>query len=208
MHHQESLPSRVVFYGCSSPISERDLIQLTMFSMSLNTPIKNKDYDRRIRRFWFSHSVVSNSMDCSTPVFPVHHQLPELTQTHVHQVGDAIQPSHSLSSPFPPSVFASIRVFSKESVLCIRWPKYWSFSFNISPSSEYSGLISFRINWFDLLAIQGTLKCLLQHHSSKLSVLQCSAFFTVQFSHSYMTTGKTIPLTIQDLCQQSNVSTF
>ena len=96
---------------------------------------------------------------------------------------------------FPPSIFPSIRVFSNESALCIRWPKYWSFSFNISPSNEYSGLISFRLDWLDLLAIQGTLKSLLQHHSSKASVPQCSAFFIVQLSHPYMTTGKTILLT-------------
>ena len=95
----------------------------------------------------------------------------------------------------PPSIFPSIRVFSNESVLPIRWPKYWSFSLSISPSNEYSGLISFRIDWFDLLAVQGTLKSLLQHHSSKASILQCSAFFMVQLSHPYMTTGKTIALT-------------
>ena len=94
-----------------------------------------------------------------------------------------------------PSVFPSIRVFSKESVLCIRWPKYWSFNFSISPSNEYSGLISFRMDWLDLLAVQGTLKSLLQHHSSKASVLQCSAFFMVQLSHPHVTTGKTIDLT-------------
>ena len=95
----------------------------------------------------------------------------------------------------PPSIFPSIRVFSKESVLCLRWPKYWSFSFSISPSNEYSGLISFRMDWLNLLAVQGILKSLLQHHSSKLSILQHSAFFTVQLSHPYMTTGKTIALT-------------
>ena len=95
----------------------------------------------------------------------------------------------------PPSIFPSIRVFSNESVLPIRWPKYWSFSFSISPSNEYSGLISFRMDWFDLLAVQGTLKSLLQHHSSKASILQCSTFFVVQHSHPYMTTGKTIALT-------------
>ena len=135
-------------------------------------------------------------MDCSTPGFPVHHQLPELAQTHVHQVGDAIQPFHPLSSLLhPPSIFPSIRVFSKESVLCIRWPKYWSSSSSISPSNEYSGLISFRMNWLDLLAVQGTLKSLLQHHSSKASILQHSTFFIVQLSHPYMTTGKTIALT-------------
>ena len=129
--------------------------------------------------------------DCSTPGLPVHHQLPESTQTHVHWVGDAIQPSHPLSSLLLlPSIFPSIRVFSNESALCIRWPKYWSFSFNISPSNEHPGLISFRMDWLDLLAVQGTLKSLLQHHSSKASVLQCSAFFIVQLSHPHMTTGK------------------
>ena len=95
----------------------------------------------------------------------------------------------------PLSIFPSIRVFSKESVLCIRWPKYQSFSFSISSSNEYSGLISFRIDWFDVPAVQGTLRSLLQHHSSKASIIQCSAFFIVQLSHSYMTTGKTIALT-------------
>ena len=95
----------------------------------------------------------------------------------------------------PPSIFPSIRVFSNESVLCIRWPKYWSFSFSINSSNEYSGLISFRIDWLDLLAVQGTLKSLLQHHSSKASILQCSAFFIVQLLHPYMSTGKTIALT-------------
>ena len=94
-----------------------------------------------------------------------------------------------------PSIFPSIRVFFNESVLHIRWPKYWNFSFNISPSNEYSGLISFRMNWLDLLAVPGTFKSLLQHHSSKASILQCSAFFIVQLSHPYMTTGKTIALT-------------
>ena len=118
---------------------------------------------------------------------------PRAYSAHVRRVGDAIQP---LSSPLLlPSVFPSIRVFSSESALCIRWPKYWSFSFSISPSNEYSELISFRMDWLDLLAVQGTLKSLLQHHSSKASVLRCSAFFIVQLSHPYMTTGKTIALT-------------
>ena len=135
-------------------------------------------------------------MDCSMPSLPVHHQLPEFTQTHVHWVSDAIQPSHPLSSPSPPAFnLSSIRVFSKESALCIRWPKYWSFSFNISPSNEHSGLISFRMDWLDLLAVQGTLKSLHQNHSSKASILWHSAFFIVQLSHPYMTTGKTIALT-------------
>ena len=132
-------------------------------------------------------------MNHSTPGLPVHHQLPEFTQTHVHWVGDAI---HHLILCHPllllPSIFPSIRVFSNESALCIIWPKYWSFSFNISPSNEHPGLIFFRINWFDLLAVQGTLKSLLQHHSSKASLLRCSAFFIVQLSHPYMTSGKTI----------------
>ena len=137
-------------------------------------------------------------MNCSTPGLPVHHQLLEFTQTHVHQVGDAIQPSHPLSSILLlPSIFPSISVFSNESVLHIRWPKYWSFSFSISPSNEHSGLISFRMDWLDLLAVQGTLKSLLQHHSPKASILWCSAFFIVQLSHPYVTTGKTIALTRQ-----------
>ena len=136
-------------------------------------------------------------MDCSTPGFPVHHQLPELTQTHVHQVSDVIQ-HLILYCPIllPPSVFPSIRIFSKGSVLHIRWPKYWRFSFSISPPHK-SLLIFFRMDWLDLLAVQGTLKSLLQHHSSKASSLWHSAFFRVQLSHPYMTTGKTIALTRQ-----------
>ena len=134
------------------------------------------------------------------PGFPVLHYLPELTQTHVHRVSDAIQPCHPLSSPsppLPPSIIPSIRIFSNESVLHIRWPKYCTFSFSISPSSEYSGLISFKMDWLDLLTVQGTLKSLLQHHNSKASFLQHSAFFTVQHSHLYVTTGKTTALTIE-----------
>ena len=135
-------------------------------------------------------------MDCSTPGLPVHHQLLKFTQTHVHWVGDAIQAFHLLSSPSPPpSILPSIRVFSNESSLHIRWPKYWSFSFSISPSNEHAGLISFRMDWLDLLAVQGTLKCLLQHHCWKASIIWHSAFFIVQLSHPYMTAGKTIALT-------------
>ena len=134
----------------------------------------------------------------STPGLPVHHQLPEFTQTHVHRVGDAIQPSHPLSSPSPPAPNPpSIRVFSSESTLHMRWPKYWSFSFSISPSNEHPGLISFRMDWLDLLAVQRTLKSLLQHHHSKASILWRSAFFTVQLPRPYMTTGNTIALTRQ-----------
>ena len=137
-------------------------------------------------------------MNCSTPGLPVQHQLQEFTQTHVHQVSDAIQPSHLLSSPSPPSpIPPSIRVFPNESALRMSWPKHWSFSFSISPSNEHPGLISFRMDWLALLAVQGTLKSLLQHHSSKASVLRHSAFFIVQLSHPYMTTGKTIALTRQ-----------
>ena len=118
-----------------------------------------------------------DAMDCSTPAFPTLHHLLELVQTHVHWVPDAIQPSYPLPSLLlPPSIFPGIRIFSNKSVLCIRWPKYLSFSFSISPSNEYSGLISFRIDWLDLLAIQGILKNLHQHHVSKASILQCLAF--------------------------------
>ena len=135
-------------------------------------------------------------LNCSMPGLPVHHQLLKFTQTHVHRVSDAIQPSHPLSSPSPlapnPS---SIRVFSNESTLCMRWPKYWSFSLSISPSSEHPGLVSFRMDWLDFFSVQGTHKSLLQHRSSRASILWRSAFFTVQLSHPYMTSGKTIALT-------------
>ena len=147
-------------------------------------------------------------MNCSTPGLPVHHQLPEFTQTHVHWVSDAIQPSHPLSSPSPPAPNPSqIRVFSNESTLRQRvdfgqvnsWPKYCSFSFSIIPSKEIPGLI-FIMDWLDLLAVQRTLKTLLQHHSYKASIFRCSAFFTVQLSHPYMTTGKTITKGLDMIC--------
>ena len=136
-------------------------------------------------------------MDCSLPDFPVFHHLLEFAQTHVHWVGCAIQQVRLLLSPSPPPlIYLCIRVFSSELSLCIRWPKYWSFSFNISPSKDYSGLISFGIDWFDLLAVQRTLKNLLQHHSSKASILWHSAFmFMFKFSHPFVTIGKTIALT-------------
>ena len=134
-------------------------------------------------------------MNRSMPGLPVHHQLPEFTQTLVHRVSDDIQTSYPLSSSPPPSIFLSIRVFSNELALHIRWPVYWSFSFSISLSNEYSGMISFRMDLLDLLAVQGTLKSPLQHYSSKASILRCSAFFIVQLSHPYMITGKTIALT-------------
>ena len=137
-----------------------------------------------------------NPVDCSTPGFPVHHQLPELIQTHVHRVGDAIQPSYPLSSPSPPAFSFSQNqglfhgVSSSHQVA-----KVLEFQLQHQSFSEYSGLFSFRMDWLDLLAVQGTLKSLLQHHSSKASILQCSAFFIVQLSHPYVTTGKTIALT-------------
>ena len=147
----------------------------------------------------FSGSVVSDSL----PPHGLQHARPpcpspttRASQTHLHWVGDAIQPSHPLSSPSPPAPSPSgIRVFSNESALRTRWPKYWSFSFSISPSNEHPGLISPRMDWLDLLAAQGAPKSLLQHHSSKAWILQHSAFFTVQLSHPYVTTGKTIALT-------------
>ena len=141
-------------------------------------------------------------MGCSTPSFLVLHHLLELAQTHypLSLSTESVMPSNHLFFFHPllllPSIFPSISVFSNESALRIRWPKYWSFSFNISPSNEYLGLISIRMDWLDLLAVQGTLKSLLQHHSSKASILQCSAFFMVQLSHLYVITGKTIALTI------------
>ena len=135
-------------------------------------------------------------MNHSTPGLPVYHQLLEFTQTHIHRVCDSIEPSHLLLSPPPPALNPSQhQSLFHESTLHMRWPKYWSFSFSIIPSKEIPGLISFRMDWLDLPAVQGTLKSLLQHHSSKASILRCSAFFTVQLSHSYMTTGKTIALT-------------
>ena len=141
-----------------------------------------------------SCQTLCDHMDCSTPGFPILHHLSELAQTHIHWVGDAIQPIHPLSPLLLlPSIFPSLGVFSNKSALHIRGPKYWSFSF--SPSN--SELISFRMDWFDLLAVQRTLKSLLQHHSSKASILWLSAFFLVQLSHPYLTTGKIIALTRQ-----------
>ena len=144
-------------------------------------------------------------MDCSTPDFPVHHQLPELAQTHVHPVSDVIQLSHPLSSCL--QTFSASGSFLM-SQFFISGGQYWSFSFSISPSNEYSGLIPFRIVWFDLLVVQQTLKSLLQHHNLKTSVLQFSAFFMVQLSHSHMTTERSHRFDYTDLCWQSNVSAF
>ena len=137
-----------------------------------------------------------NPMNYSMPGLPVHPQIPEFTQTHVHRL---VMPSIHLipccSLLLLPPISPSIRIFSNESTLHMRWPKYWSFSFSISLSKEHPGLISFRMDWLDVLVVQGTFKSLLQHRSSKASILRCSAFFTVQLSHPYMTTGKTIALT-------------
>ena len=139
-------------------------------------------------------------MDRSTPVFPVHHHQQSLSLLKLMSI-ESVMPSNHLILCHPllllPSIFCSIRVFSNESVLHIRWPKYRSYIFSISPSNEYTGLISFRTDWLNLLAVRGTLKSLLQHHSSKASILRCSAFFMVQLSQPYMTTGKTIALTRQ-----------
>ena len=148
-------------------------------------------------------------MNRSTPGLPVHHQLPVFIQTHAHQVGDAIQPSHPLSPPSPPDPNpSSIRVFSNESTLHIRWPKYWSFSFNISPSNEHPGLISFRMDWLDLLAVQGTLKSLLQHYSSKASIFWHSGFLHSPTLTSIHDHWKNHSLDQTDLCWQNNVSAF
>ena len=175
----ESSPTpTVLFVPLLLPLDGQDLPSVQFSSVAQSCP------------------TLCDPINWSTPGLPVHHQLPEFTQTHVHRVGDAIQPSHPLSPllllpPIPPS----IRVFSNKSTLPMRWPKYWSFSFSISPSNEDLRLISFRMDWLDLLAVQGILKNLLQHHSSKASILQRLAFFIVQLSHPYLTTEKTIALT-------------
>ena len=151
--------------------------------------------------------ILCNPMNCSTPGLPIHHQLPEFTQLmSIESVMSSSQLILCRPLLLLPSIFPIIRVFSNESALCIRWPKYWIFSFNISPSNEHPGLISFRMDLLDLLAVQGTLKSLLQHHSSKASILLHSAFFIVQLSHPFMTTGKTIALTRQTFVD--NVSAF
>ena len=151
-----------------------------------------------------------DSMNCSsTPGFPALHHLLEFAQTHVHWVSDAIQQSHSLSYPSPPALnFCQHQGVFNESAFRIRWPKYLELQFQHQSFQWIFRLISFRIDWFDLLAVQGTLKSLLQHHGSKASILWHSAFFMVQLSHLYMTTGKTVALTIQTFCQQTDISAF
>ena len=130
--------------------------------------VKHRANMRSVAQSW---PTLCNTMDSSRPGLPVHLHLPELTQTHVHRVGDAMHLILYHPLLLLPSIFPSLRVFSNESVLCIRWPKHWSFNFSISPSNEYAGLMSFRMDWLDVLAVQGTLKSLLQHHSSKASIL-------------------------------------
>ena len=166
-------------------------IRLIMFIASKD----GKSISQSVSSVAQSCPTLSDPMNRRTPGLPVHHQLLEFTQTHVHRVSDAIQPSHPLLSPSLAFIFPRIKLFSNKSVFRREWPKYWSFSFNISTSNEHPGLISFRMDWLDLLAVQGTLKSLLQHHSSKASILWCLAFYIVQLSHPYMTTGKTIALT-------------
>ena len=198
-----------IIWQNSTSFHDKTLNKLSTYGMYFNIQkdICDKPTGNTISSVQFSSvaqscPTICDPMDCSTPGFPVHHQLPELAQTHVHPVDDAIQPSHPLSSS-PPAFNLSQH---QGLFQWVRWPKYWGFSFSISPSNEYSGLISFRMDWLDLLAVQGTLKSLLQHHSSKASIHWHSAFFMVQLSHPYMTTGKTIVLTRQTFV--SNVSAF
>ena len=178
-------------------------------TLRANLPNKLKEQEHSVQFSRYLCLTHWNPVDCSTPGFPVHHQLPQLAHTHIHWVDEANKRSHALSSPFPPAFNLSQHQgrFQCESVLRIRWPKYWSFSFSISPSSEYSGLISFRMDWLDLLAVQGTLNSLLQHCSWETS------FFGAQLSlwsnsHPYMTTEKPYSIDYMKFCQQSNVSAF
>ena len=157
---------------------------------------------------WVTQScpTLCDPMDCSMPGLFIHHQILEVDWILKLMSIESVMPSSHLILCHPlllPSIFPSIKVSTNELVICIRWPKYWSFSFSVSPSNEYSGLISFRMDWLDLLAVQGTLKSLLQHYSSKASVLQHSAFFTVQLSHLYMTTGKGIGTALQYSCLEN-----
>ena len=177
-------------------IIQTGLMQIHMYKHSTNLLQEYQVYT--VRKWHYCSltqlcSLLCDPMDCSMPAFLILHCLLEFAQNHVHWVDSAIQPSHSLLFCLRlPSVFPIIRVFSNELAVCIRWPKYRSFSFKISRFNGYSGLIFFRIGWFDLLAVQGTLKSLLQHHSSKASILWSSVFFMIQLSHSYPPTGKTI----------------
>ena len=180
--------------------------ELCKFLMTCsNLPLRYvHDYTNQFSSATHSCLTLCNPMECSTLVFPVHHQFPELSQTLVHRVSDVIQPSHTLSSPSPPAVNLSQQrgLFKWVSSLH-EMARVWSFCFNISLSNEHSGLISFRIDWLDLFAVQGTLKSLLQQHRSKASIYWHSAFFIVHFSNPYMTTGETIVLTRQTFVYNS-----
>ena len=171
----------------------------------LNSQVLINSFKKIVVAQSLSHVWFCNPMECNTPSFPVLHCLPDFAQTHVHWVSDAIQPSHPL---FPLLNLSQYQGLFQWVSSLHQVEKYWSFSFSVSPSSENSGLISFGIDWFDLLAVQRTLKSLLQYHSLKASILWCSAFFMIQFSHTYMTTKKTHSLDYTYLCHQSNVSTF
>ena len=164
--------------------------------MILKSDLLTKNVSVQFSSVTQSRPTLCDPMNHSMPGLPIHHQL--WSQPKPMSI-ELVMPSHHLILCCPflllPSIFSSMRVFSNESALCIRWPKYWCFSFSTSPSNEHPGLISFRMDWLDLLAVQGTLRSLLKHHSSKASILLCSAFFIVQLSHPYMTTGKTIALT-------------
>ena len=190
-----SSPMSWFFASDGQQAQEKTLSIADRREMQIKTTMRYHPTPLRISSVALSCPILRHPMDCSTPGLPVHHHLAEPTQTHVHRVSGAIQPSHPLSSPSP----APNPESSNESTLCMRWPKYWSFSFSIIPSTEIPGSTSFRMDWLDLLAVQGTLKSLLQHHSSKASILWCSAVFTVQLSHPYMTTGETIALTRRTL---------
>ena len=191
-------------YLCPQVSKTATVLRVTYSHLTVDQPVLSKLTNKSLQPSKLFYSVqlsrirLCDPMNCGTPGLPVHHQLPEFTKpvciesviSSNHLILNLIQPSLLLRSIFP-----SIRVFSNESALRIRWPKYWSFSFNISPSNEHPRLISFRMDWLDLLAVQGTLKSLLQHHSSKASILLRSALFIVQLSYPYMTTGKTMALT-------------
>ena len=175
-------PGKSTGVGCQIMVFTY-LVFLKRFCMCLLTHCVNSSL-YQLSSVTQSCLTLCNTMDYSTPSLPVHHQLLELANAHVHRVSDAFQPPHPLWSPFPPTFNLSPNQgLFNESVLCIRWPKYWSLNFNISPSNEHAGLTSFRMDWLDLFAVQGTLKSLLQHHSTKASILQCSTFFIVQISH-------------------------
>ena len=198
---EKSICSRTRWTSVRPIGSSQGILRSKRISHRIEVPVSTMEISiRKLVSVQFSPVAQScptlcDPMDCSMPGLPVHHQLLEFSNSC--PLSWWCHPTIILCQPLllPPSVFPSIRVFANESVLCIRWLTYWSFSFRLSPSNEYSGLISFRMDWLDILGIQGILKSLFQYHSSKASILQCSAFFIVQLSHPYMTTRKTIALT-------------